>query len=74
MSGSGHLGDTKIVVDADAIDIVAVVNGFVVELFVVDSVRNYFVVVDLALGFVGVSFADQTDFPGVYFVFIGFVC
>ena len=74
MSGSGHLGDTKIIVDADVVDIVAVVNGFVVEIFVVDSVRNYFVVVDLSLGFVGVSFADQTDFPGVYFVFIGFVC
>ena len=57
MSGYGHLGDTKIVVAADVVDIVAVVNGFVVEIIVVYSVRNYFVGVDLAVGFVGVSFA-----------------
>ena len=56
-SGYGHLGDTKIIVDADVVDILAIVNGFVVEIFVVDSVRNYFVVVDLAVGFVGVGFA-----------------
>ena len=40
MIGYGHLGDTKIVVDADVVDIVAVVNGFVLEIIVVDSVRN----------------------------------
>ena len=68
MIGYGHLGDAKIVVDADVVDIVAVVNGFVLEIIVVDSVRNYFVVVDFAVGFVA------ADFHGVYFAVIGFVC
>ena len=60
MIGYGHLGDTKIVIDADVVDIVAVVNGFVLEIIVVDSVRNYFVVVDFAVGFVVVEFLFLT--------------
>ena len=60
MIGYGHLGDTKIVVDADVVDIVAVVNGFVLEIIVVDSVRNYFVVVDFAVAFVVAEFLFLT--------------
>ena len=60
MIGYGHLGDTKIVVDADIVDIVAVVNGFVLEIIVVGSVRNYFVVVDFAVSFVVAEFLFLT--------------